>query len=387
MPAASSSPITPIDASSEPVALVPREILAAFALVPDPRLAQGKRHALVGVLALAGMAVIAGARSVAAIGAWAQDVGPQALAGLGLQGTPASLATFHRVLRALDGEKFDAIVYAWTRLRFTCVGGRRVIAADGKTVRGAKNADGHAPHLLSAFDHATGVTIGQVEVGAKTNEIPLLADLLAPIDITGAVITVDALHTQTKTAEHIVGRGAHYVMTVKANQPGLHARLKAMPWAKVPVLASALDTSRGRRTRRTLKALEAGRLGFPHAAQVIQVRRTTTARTGKKTVEVVYLICDLDMAQAPPAVVATWVRGHWGIENRSHWVRDVSFGEDASQVRTGAAPRVMSTLRNLAISLLRAAGETNIAAATRRHHRDWRRTVQLLLNPSQPRTT
>ncbi len=93
-----------------------------------------------------------------------------------------------------------------------------------------------------------------------------------------------------------------------------------MPWAKVPVLASTLDTGRGRRTRRTLKAMEvpAG-LSFPHAAQVIQVRRTTTvAKTSTRTVEVVYLICDLDMTQAPPAELAGWVRGHWGIEVRSH---------------------------------------------------------------------
>lgn len=93
------------------------------------------------------------------------------------------------------------------------------------------------------------------------------------------------------------------------------------------------------------------------------------------------------MIQAQPGTVASWIRGHWGIENRSHWVRDVTFGEDASRVRTGNAPRIMATLRSLAISLLRHAGHDNIAAATRHYQRDWRRPLRLLLNTPEPRMT
>ena len=137
MPATPSSPIQTAGASD--VVPVPGEILAAFARVPDPRLAQGRRHDLVGILALAGMAVIAGAQSVAAIGQWALDVGGAALDELGLGGVPASLATFHRVFRRIDAERFDQIVYAWSRLRFAVIDGWRVIAADGKTVRGARS--------------------------------------------------------------------------------------------------------------------------------------------------------------------------------------------------------------------------------------------------------
>ena len=96
------------------------------------------------------------------------------------------------------------------------------------------------------------------------------------------------------------------------------------------------------------------------------MRRTVT-RQGKKTVEVVYLITSADVRTAPPATLAAWVQGHWGIENRLHWVRDVTFDEDRSQVRTGTAPQVMATLRNLAISLLRLAGWTNIARGLRHH--------------------
>jgi len=117
------------------------------------------------------------------------------------------------------------------------------------------------------------------------------------------------------------------------------------------------------------------RIGFAGAAQVAQLRRTVT-RNGKKTVEVVYLITsDRD---ADPATLAAWVRCHWEIENRLHWVRDVTYQEDKSLVRTGNAPRVMATLRSLAISLLRLDGQTNIAAANRHHARDPQRTLQLL---------
>ena len=115
--------------------------------------------------------------------------------------------------------------------------------------------------------------------------------------------------------------------------------------------------------------------GLAAAAQVAQLRRTVTAN-GKKTVEVVYLITsDRD---ADPATLATWVRGHWEIENRLHWVRDVTYQEDKSLVRTGNAPRVMASLRGLAISLLRIDAHSNIAAANRHHARDPQRTLKLL---------
>jgi predicted transposase YbfD/YdcC len=114
---------------------------------------------------------------------------------------------------------------------------------------------------------------------------------------------------------------------------------------------------------------------FAGAAQVAQLRRTVTEK-GKKTVEVVYLITsDRD---ASPATLAAWVRGHWQIENKLHWVRDVTYQEDKSLVRTGNAPRVMATLRSLAISLLRLDGHSNIAAANRHHARDPQRTLTLL---------
>ena len=162
---------------------------------------------------------------------------------------------------------------------------------------------------------------------------------------------------------------------IKGNQPALYRQLKKLPWTRIPAVSS-VSTGHGRRARRTIKvALAPAWIGFDSAAQVAQLRRTVTSK-GNKTVEVVYLITsDPD---AGPAALAAWYHGHWEIENKLHWVRDVTYQEDKSLVRTGNAPRVMATLRSLAISLLRLDGHANIAAANRHHARDPHRTLNLL---------
>ena len=163
-------------------------------------------------------------------------------------------------------------------------------------------------------------------------------------------------------------------MTVKANMLTLYRQLRKLPWTAVPA-ASAVSTGHGRRARRTIKvALAPAWIEFEGAAQVARLRRTVTKK-GKKTIEVVYLITSRN---ADPETLAAWVRGHWEIENRLHWVRDVSYQEDNSLVRTGNAPRVTATLRSPAISLLRLEGRKNIAAANRHHARDPQRTLKLL---------
>ena len=165
-------------------------------------------------------------------------------------------------------------------------------------------------------------------------------------------------------------------MTVKANMPTLYRQLKKLPWARHPRrLGRDARTTAGGPAAPIKVALAPAWIEFAGAAQVAQLRRTVTKK-GKKTVEVVYLITsDRD---ADPATLAAWVRGHWEIENKLHWVRDVTYQEDNSLVRTGNAPRVMATLRSLAISLLRLDGHANIAAANRHHARDPQRTLKLL---------
>jgi predicted transposase YbfD/YdcC len=298
------------------------------------------------------------------------------LAVLGAARGPAEESTFRRAFTLVSADALDRVLGAWLWTRAVQAGGRLVIAVDGKTVRGAKNKDGKAPHLVAALAHGIGAVLGQVAVDEKTNEIPAVRDLLkAFASLAAAVITIDAMHTQHDTAQLITGRGADYVMTVKGNMPTLYKQLKKLPWAAVPAV-SAVTTDHGRRARRTIKAaLAPAWIEFDGAAQVAQLRRTVT-KNGKKTVEVVYLITS--DRHADPATLAAWVRSHWEIENKLHWVRDVTYQEDKSLVRTGNAPRVMATLRSLAISLLRLHDHTNIAAANRHHARDPQRTLKLL---------
>ena len=351
-------------------------LLDLLAQVPDPRKRRGRRHALAGLLAVGIAAVIAGSRSFAAIGQWAADAGPEVLAVLGAARGPAEESTFRRAFALVSPDVLDRVLGAWLHTRAVQAGGRLVIAIDGKAVRGAKDKTGKAPHLVAALAHGIGAVLGQAAVDAKSNEIPAVRELLkAFASLAGAVITIDALHTQSDTAQVITGQQADYVMTVKGNMPTLYKRLKKLPWAAVPAF-SAVSTDHGRRTRRTIKvALVPAWIEFAGAAQVAQLRRTVT-RNGKKTVEVVYLITS--DRNADPATLAAWVRGHWEIENRLHWVRDVTYQEDKSLVRTGNAPRVMASLRSLAISLLRIDGHANIAAANRHHARDPQRTLKLL---------
>ena len=351
-------------------------LLDLLAQVPDPQKRRGRRHPLAGLLAVGIAAVVVGSRSFAAIGQWAADAGPDVLVVLGAARGPAEESTFRRAFALVSADVLDQVLGAWLWTRAVRAGGRLVIAVDGKAVRGAKGKDGKAPHLVAALAHGIGAVLGQVAVDAKSNEIPAVREMLkAFADLAGAVLTIDAMHTQHDTAQLILGRGADYVMTVKANMPTLCRQLKKLPWARVPAMSS-VSTDHGRRARRTIKVVLAPAwIGFEGAAQVAQLRRTVTKK-GKKTVEVVYLVTS-DRSVGPETLAAC-VRGHWHIENKLHWVRDVTYQEDKSLVRTGNAPRVMASLRSLAISLLRLDGHVNIAAANRHHARDPQRTLKLL---------
>lgn len=267
----------------------------------------------------------------------------------------------------------------WAATRSSTVDGRRVIAIDGRTVRGARTSSRTAPHLVAALAHGSGLVLGQVETADKGGEIPAARDLLDVLDVggglDGAVLTMDAQHA---TAAQIVSAGADYVLTIKGNQPTLFNRLKRLPWKDVTT-TTRTERSRGRRVTRTIKVVDVpDRIEFTGAVQVAQLRRTTT-RGAKKTVEVVYLITSADARVAQPHVLAAWVQSHWHIENRLHWVRDVTFRQDASRIRTGAAPRVMATLRSLVIGLLRLTGWTTIAAGLRHHARHDQATSDFVL--------
>jgi predicted transposase YbfD/YdcC len=286
-------------------------------------------------------------------------------------------ATIRRVLARVDGDAVDATVGAWLADRLHPLGHRRVLAVDGKRLRGSARA-GHQVHLLAALDHHDGAVLAQRDVPADTNEIALFGPLLAGLDLAGVVVTADALHTQRDHASFLIARGADYLLVVKANQPALHAQLAGLPWRQIPVMDRTREHAHGRIEVRTLKVAAVAGLCFPHAAQAIQVTRRVRAPGGRWRTVTVYAVTSLALGTASPAQLAGWLRGHWKIENRLHWVRDVTFGEDASHARTGSLPRVMASLRNLAIGALRLAGHPNLAAALRQTGRDPARPLTIL---------
>ena len=272
-------------------------LLPVLAAVPDPRARRGVRHRLAVILSLALCAVLAGARSFTAITEWAADADQATLDALGVTGVVPSESTFRRTLQNLDADALDDAAGAWAQQRTApAPGARRMIAVDGKTLRGSGVTGGPGRHLQAALDHAHGVVLGQADVEAKTNEIPMFATLLDRIDLAGAVVSADALHAQHAHANYLVTRrGAHYLITVKGNQPSLHAQLAALPWRQIPAGHDTREKGHGRAERRTLKvtAVAAG-LAFPHAAQAIQIVRRRRPLNGenskKRAAETVYAV-------------------------------------------------------------------------------------------------
>lgn len=173
------------------------------------------------------------------------------------------------------------------------------------------------------------------------------------------------MHTQRAHAEHAITAGGHYLLVAKGNQKKLCKQPRRLPWKQIPLRARTTGAEHGRREVRRLKVctVRPGPL-FPHAVQAMEIkRRRTNRKTGKAETKTVYAVTSLPPEQASPTQLAELVQNHWSVEALHH-VRDVTFSEDASRVRTGTAPRAMATLRNLAIGLMRQAGRTNIAAAT-----------------------
>jgi predicted transposase YbfD/YdcC len=358
------------------------DLVAALVAVPDPRRRRGVRYRLASLLAVAVCAVLAGACTFAAIADWAADLDPPARARLGLLGRVPAASTLWRFLVRLDATVLQAVLTGWLRARLPAapgVAGRKgrvVIAVDGKVLRAARLSEGRQVHLLSAYDTATGMVLAQVTIEAKSNEIPAFGPLLAQVkarlgSLVGTLFTADALHAQVGHAHTVAAAGGHLMVQVKANQPSLLRQLASLPWAQVPVGHQTRDAGHGRTETRTVKATTVhtpGGLGFPHAAQAVRITRTRTV-AGRTTRETAYLVISLPAADAQPVDLSDWTRLHWHIENRLHWVRDVTLGEDAHQARTGNGPAVAAVLRNTAIGYHRGNGETNIARATRRANR------------------
>ena len=382
------------------------DLLQRFAVVSDGRRDQGRVHPVAVVLALCAAAVVAGMASFTAIAGWATDVPAEVLVKLyGRRSDPPSKATIWRVVTGADAATLDAVIGAWLLAQAAArdTAARDVVAGevvvpgtdreapelcaimvDGKAVRGATDTEGNQVHLLAAATHDDALVVGQVEVGAKSNEIPQFAPLLntlttAGIDLAHTVITADALHTQRAHAEYLHERGAGFVFTCKQNQPRLFAALDALPWTQTPIAASVVDRAHGRVTTRTIQVMPApADLPFPHVNQVWLIERYVTALDGTPTSAVAALgVTNLTAEHAAPERIATLVRNHWGIESL-HWLRDTVYREDHSTVHTRSGPRVMAGLRNLAVGAHHLAGRRDITEASREAGRVMHRPFKIL---------
>jgi predicted transposase YbfD/YdcC len=347
--------------------------------IPDPRHPRGRRHPLVAILALMCVAMLCGYRSYSAIAHWGRCYGQPLMRALGFTRakTPCA-ATLYHVLRQLDSTLVEASLGAWAESILTALppppGELEAMAIDGKTLRGSRKQGAPAAHLLSVLSHRLGLTLWQQAVADKTNEIPVLEEVLQGLVVEGRVITVDALLTQRAIAQRIVAGGGDYVMVVKGNQPQLHQDIHLLfqdtfAQAAPMVAAETVDIGHGRIEQRRLTASTAlvGYHDWPGLAQVFQLERHVTLKASRaQRADVVYGVTSLSPEQTGPERLLGLVRQHWQIENQVHWVRDVTFDEDRSQVRGGSIPQVMAAFRNTAIGLMHWAGETNIAAACRR---------------------
>jgi predicted transposase YbfD/YdcC len=360
-------------------------LVEVLAQIPDPRDARGCRYPLGVLLSVLVVAVMCRARSWAAVARWVKTASPDTLTLLGLidARTPAA-TTFGRACDRLDTDALDDAIGRWLAgledapdAPVDPAAPIAGIAVDGKTLRGAKDISNNQPHLVAALDHEAALILAQRQVEAKTNEITVFASLLDLLNIGGKAITADALHTQRGHAEYLHERDAFYVLPVKGNQPNLLAAIESHDWGAAPTRHAASRRTRGRTEIRTLKILLAdSSIDFPHATQIFRVERQVST-TSKTTVEVAHGITNLPVLHTHAANLAKLIQNHWRIE-AFHHVRDVTFAEDASRIRTGQAPRVMASIRNLVIALLRLTGWRNLAAATDHMAASHRDALQLI---------
>lgn len=373
----------------------------------DHRKARGIRHSLSSIVAVSTAAVLAGASSFEAIGQYAAQLPQDVLATLSARWHPTkeryiapSPDTIGRALTDLDADQLDVIVGGWLADQGIVVAEKTKskratpnnddsdeadplvgIAVDGKWLRGSGCVGADQVKLFSGMLHHAGTVVGQTQIGddGSTCELNAMRPLLARLgNLAGKVITADALHCQVDHANAIVNdHSGHYLLGVKDNQPSVLAALKEIPDDQFSTEHTTTDRGHGRIEIRYSATAPAPEGIFPHAAQVVRVTRDRANLANQGTITVAWYITSLPPKAADAEQLGDLARGHWTIENRLHWVRDVTYHEDGSTIRTGNAPRVMATLRNTAISLLRINGATNIAAALR--HCAWDLTYLLTI--------
>jgi hypothetical protein len=318
---------------------------------------------------------LCGSRTSSAIAAWGRHYGTGMPQALGVVHDTPCAATLQTVFRSVARDMVARRLGAWAAqvvARHPPAPTAAAVALDGKTLRGSRTQGAPGVHRFSALSHHVGLTRAQQAVSDKTNAIMQVEAVLRQLGLPGRVFTREALLTQRHVAQAMVDGGGDDVMLVTAHQPQRHAAIAVVltlpPAGDPQPSARTVDIGHGRSAQRTMTTSAAlvGHNEWPGFAQVCEIgRHGITKKTAEARVEVVYGVTSLRPERVTPGQFVACVRGHWPIENKSPWVRDVTFDADRSQVRCGNIPQVMAALRKTTIGVLRWAGHTNMAAACR----------------------
>lgn len=332
-----------------------------FENLTDPRINRGKNHELIEMIFLALTATLCGAQGWADVERFAKSKQEWFRRFVRLKRGVPSHDTFGRIFARLDTGEFLTAMHAWVDAFAGSLRGRGV-AIDGKTLRGSFDAAAgkSALHTITAFACEARICLRQMSVSEKSNEIPAVPELLKLLELGGATVTLDAMHCQVETARAVVAAEADYILTVKGNQSGLYRDLldRFIEYGEVDYQVPGLrrhttvEKSHGRRERREYYFLEAPdderfrRWPGVRSIGMIYRRRQEGESVQEETT--------FAISSHPPKVkmLAELLRGHWGIENRQHWVLDVTFTEDRSRIRKGASPEISAAFRRMALNIL-----------------------------------
>jgi predicted transposase YbfD/YdcC len=350
----------------------PRSLLAHFADLPDPRLNRTKDHALIDVLVIAICTLLCGGETFNDMEEFGRAKEDWFRTFLSLPNGIPSHDTFNRVLAALDPKDFLDCFLRWTQSLRQAVP-QEIVALDGKALRRALGQDGGIPYIVSAWAEGNGLALGQLKVADKSNEITAVPELLRVLELSGCIVTVDAMGCQKKIAREIIEADADYVLALKGNQEKVHAEVKSFlddaleqkkrrrpQGAAIPPPARTLqewttvEKDHGRiETRRYYQSDHLGwfaDLGKWEGLASVGMVESSREIQGKVTIERRYYLSSLKL---DVETFARAVRGHWAVENKLHWVMDVCFREDQSRARQGYAAENLATLRRLALNLLK----------------------------------
>jgi predicted transposase YbfD/YdcC len=344
-------------------------LLRHFGQLADPRTTHTCKHLLSDVLVIGLCAVLGGADSWDDIALFGHSKKEWFARFLELPNGIPSHDTFNRVFAAVDPLAFQECFVSWMNVVCGRLGLKR-LQVDGKSLRGSRGRAGKLGclHTVSLWAADTGLTLGQVAVDDKSNEITAIPKLLRLLDLEGALVTIDAMGCQKDIARQVRASNGHYVLAVKENQPALYADLQKCFLAAIEadfeglryeVFEEEPRQGHGRQERRVYTAIyDPEGLGtadewvdLKAIVMVYRERQAGTAEDGKGySEETSYYIAS---SAEPVAELAGGIRSHWGIENKVHWVLDVVFREDQSRVRAGHATENLGWLRRVALALLK----------------------------------